>query len=445
MSNGEAKACIVGAGSSGITACQVLQSRGVDFDCFEAGSQVGGNWRYLNDNGMSSAYRSLHINTSREIMQYAAYPMPADYPTYPHHAQIAAYFDDYVDHFRLRERITFGTTVESVEPRSGGGFEVTFRTGEGKPRTRTYGAVLVANGHHWDARWPEPAFDGTFTGKQLHSHDYRTPEEFAGQRVVVLGIGNSACDIAVETSRAADRTYLAMRRSAHIVPKYLFGMPTDHLTNSPLAVGPLWMSRLGLRLMLRLARGSITAYGLPAPDHKVLSAHPTVSDDLLTRLGHGDIAVKPNIDHFAGDKVHFVDGSVEAVDAVIYCTGYRISFPFLDSRVMAPAGNEVSLFHRVVSPEFPGLFFLALVQPLGATMPIAEAQAGWIADLLLGKAVLPPAAEMRTEIAAYHARTRKRYVSSKRHTIQVDFREHLSEIQAARKAGSRRRGRSVAL
>ncbi|WP_163510867.1 NAD(P)-binding domain-containing protein [Fodinicola acaciae] len=445
MSTARRKACVVGAGSSGIAACQVLQARGVDFDCFESGSEVGGNWRYLNDNGMSSAYRSLHINTSRQIMQYAAYPMPEDYPTYPHHTQIAAYFDDFVDHFGLRERIAFRTTVESVEPCSGGGFEVTTRDADGRQQTRTYGAVLVANGHHWDARWPEPPFPGGFTGRQLHSHDYKTPDEFAGARVVVLGIGNSACDIAVETSRVAARTFLAIRRGAHVVPKYLFGMPTDHLTSSPLSFGPLWTKRLGLRLMLRLARGSVTAYGLPAPDHKVLSAHPTISDDLLTRLGHGDIAVKPNIDRFAGDKVRFVDGSVEEVDAVVYCTGYRISFPFLDSRVISAADNEVSLFHRVVSPEFPGLFFLALVQPLGATMPIAEAQAEWIADLLLGRAVLPPAAEMRAEIAAYHARTRKRYVASKRHTIQVDFREHLAEIRAARRTGARRRGRSVAL
>ncbi|WP_279579496.1 flavin-containing monooxygenase [Fodinicola feengrottensis] len=199
------RACVIGAGSSGIASCQVLNARGVGFgfDCFEAGSRVGGNWRYLNDNGMSSAYRSLHINTSRQLMQYAAYPMPADYPTYPGHAQIAGYFDNYVDHFGLREKIAFQTTVESVEPRSGGGFEVNVRAVDGDRRTDTYGAVLVANGHHWDPRWPVfPGADG-FTGRQRHSHDYKTPDDLADRRVLVLGIGNSACDLAVESSRTA--------------------------------------------------------------------------------------------------------------------------------------------------------------------------------------------------------------------------------------------------
>jgi hypothetical protein len=437
------KACIIGAGSSGIASCQVLRTREIDYDCFEAGSQVGGNWRYQNDNNMSSAYRSLHINTSRQLMQYAAYPMPADYPTYPGHAQIAQYFDDYVDHFGLRETITFGTTVESVEPRSDGGFEVTIRSAGGSKRTQQYGAVLVANGHHWNPRWP--SYPGEFSGRQLHSHQYKVPEKFAGHRVLVLGIGNSACDIAVETSRISARTFLAMRRGAHVVPKYLFGMPTDHLTTSPLAHGPLWMKRLGLATMLRLTRGRITAFGLPAPDHRVLAAHPTISDDLLTRLGHGDITVKPNIDRLDGNTVHFSDGSSEEIDDIIYCTGYNITFPFLDSRVASSADNKISLYHRVVSPEYPGLFFVSLVQPLGATMPIAEAQSEWIADLLQGRATLPPLAQMRTEISSYKAKTQRRYVTSKRHTIQVDFREHLAEIRAERRAGARRRGTSVAL
>ena len=150
--------------------------------------------------------------------------------------------------------------------------------------------MIVANGHHWNPRWPEPGFPGseTFPGEQLHAHYYRTPDVLAGKRVVVLGIGNSATDIAVESSRVADETYLAMRRGAHILPKYLFGVPTDHLTSSPLARGPFPLQKLGLRTMLRIAVGRMTDYGLPQPDHDVLEAHPTVSDDLLTRLGHGD-------------------------------------------------------------------------------------------------------------------------------------------------------------
>ena len=385
------RVCIIGAGSSGIAALQVLSARGVDLDCFEVGSRVGGNWRYENDNGMSSAYRSLHINTSRDHMRFRSFPMPEDTPDYPSHWQIAAYFDSYVDHFGLRERIVFRTEVVKVEPVEGG-YAVTLRgrTAHGEPsdpEVRTYTDVVVANGHHWDPRWPEPSYPGsdTFPGEQLHAHYYRDPESLAGRRVVVLGIGNSASDIAVESSRVAARTYLAMRRGAHIVPKFLFGVPTDHLTSSPLARGPVRVQQLAMAAMLRLAQGKVTDYGLPRPDHAVLHAHPTVSDDLLTRLGHGDIDVRPNIERFEGATVVFVDGSAAEVDTVVYCTGYKITFPFLGREVLTVRDNHVDLYRRVVHPGRPGLYFVGLVQPLGATMPLAEAQAEWVADLVTGE------------------------------------------------------------
>jgi dimethylaniline monooxygenase (N-oxide forming) len=440
------KVCVIGAGSSGIAACQVLQSRGIDFDCYEAGSEVGGNWRYLNDNNMSSAYRSLHINTSREIMEYKSFPMRHNYPTYPNHRQIAQYFDRFVDHFGFRDRIRFATEVVSVVPVGDGSWDVTVRERDAEQTsTHRYASVIVANGHHWNPRWPEPAFPGadTFTGEQVHSHYYKTFDDYTGKRVLVLGIGNSACDIAVETSKVSDRTFLAMRRGAHVIPKYVFGVPTDHLTTAPIArVGWFPLQRAFLGLIMKLVRGDVTKYGLPKPDHKIASAHPTISDEILVRLGHGDIVVKPNIAKFDGDTVHFVDGSSEQIDVVVYCTGYRITFPFLDESVLDPQDNEISLFHRVVDPAHAGLYFLGLVQPLGAIMPLAEAQAEWVADLLDGTATLPPDAEMRAEIAAYHRHLDKRYVKSKRHTIQVDFLEHLSELKAERRAGARRHGTS---
>jgi dimethylaniline monooxygenase (N-oxide forming) len=444
------RVCIIGAGSSGITAAQVLDARGIAFDCFEAGSRIGGNWRYENDNGMSSAYRSLHINTSRSVMQYRALAMPADLPQYPSHWQIADYFDAYVDHFGLRERITFRTEVVKVEQVSAAGgpaYAVTLRSrnerGEpSEPEVRTYTDVLVANGHHWDPRWPEPSYPGadTFPGEQLHAHYYRTPDVLAGKRVLVVGIGNSASDIAVESSRVADVTYLAMRRGAHIVPKFLFGVPTDHLTRSPLAHGPVKLQQVTLAALLRLTQGRVTGYGLPEPDHAVLHAHPTVSDDLLTRLGHGDISVRPNIDRFDGSVVFFVDGSSAEVDTVIYCTGYKVTFPFLDEGLVSARDNVVGLYRRVVDPDHPGLYFIGLIQPLGATMPLAEAQAEWVADLLGGEGALPPHDEMVREIRAYDAKVRARYVASKRHTIQVDFYAYLAELARERRASRRRAG-----
>ncbi len=438
-----AQVCIVGAGSSGITAAQVLQARGVPFDCFEAGSGVGGNWRFGNDNEMSSAYESLHINTSRQMMEYAAHPMPESLPDYPDHRQIARYFDDFVDHFGLRDQITFRTEVTRIQPVDIG-YEVTFRSRDGgDPETRTYRDVIVANGHHWDPRWPEPSFPGqdTFPGEQLHAHYYRTPEPLAGKRVLVLGIGNSACDIAVESTRVADSTDLAMRRGAHILPKYMFGIPTDHLTDSPLVKAPLKVQQLAMAALLRLSQGKVTDYGLPEPDHAVLHAHPTVSQDLLNRLGHGDITVRPNIDRFEGSKVFFTDGGCGEYDVVVYCTGYKVSFPFFTDEVIRAEDNHVDLYRRVVHPDHPGLYFLGLIQPLGAIMPLAEAQAEWVGDLVTGVGALPPVAEMRAQIAAYDDNLRKRFVASKRHTIEVDFHAYRTEIAKERKR-SRQRARS---
>ena len=441
---GNAQVCVIGAGSSGITVARVLHERGVAYDCFEAGSEIGGNWRYDNDNSMSSAYASLHINTSRQMMEYAAYPMPESLPDYPDHRQVAQYFDDFVDHFDLRETITFRTEVTKVEPRDEG-YDVTFRSrGSEAPETRSYRDVIVANGHHWDPRWPEPSFPGaaTFPGEQIHAHYYRTPDVLAGKRVLVLGIGNSACDIAVESSRVAESTDLAMRRGAHILPKYLFGVPTDHLTDSPLARGPLKLQQLSLAAMLRISQGKVTDYGLPEPDHEVLHAHPTVSQDLLNRLGHGDITVRSNIDRFEGSKVFFTDGSAGEYDVVVYCTGYKVSFPFFTDAVLRAEDNHVELFRRVAHPDHPGLYFVGLLQPLGAIMPLAEAQAEWVGDLVTGVGALPPVPEMRRQIASYDESLRKRFVASKRHTMEVDFHSYRAELARERKQSQKRARRS---
>jgi dimethylaniline monooxygenase (N-oxide forming) len=434
--------CVIGAGSSGIASCQVLKARGIPFVCFEKGSTVGGNWRYRNDNQMSAAYRSLHINTSRDLMAYRTFPMPDDYPDYPNHFQIAKYFDDYVDHFGFRDDIRFNTEVQRVEPSGDGGWSVTVRDAQGNERTERYRAVMVANGHHWNPRWPEPPYPGSesFEGEQMHAHAYDTPDVVAGKRVLVLGIGNSACDIAVESSRIADRTFMAMRRGAYVLPKYLFGKPTDETNTPGLTRLPLSVQRFFFMLSMRTAQGPMTAYGLPEPDHKMLEAHPTISSDLLPRLGHGDITVKPNIDRFEGSEVVFADSSREQIDLVVYCTGYKITFPFFDEGIVAAQDNRVKLYRRVVHFDYPNLFFIGLVQPLGAIMPIAEAQSEWIGDVLEGKARLPSPAKMREVVKREDERMAERYVASKRHTIQVDFYPYLRTI-----ARERRRGRLAVL
>ena len=425
---------IIGAGSSGIAAAKALHERGLQLHCFEASDRVGGNWVFANKNGMSAAYRDLHINTSRERMEYSDFPMPKTYPDFPHHTHIAAYFDSYVDRFGFRDRIRFETAIERAEQRPDGTWELT----DSRGAKRAYDMLIVANGHHWDARWPEPAFPGSdeFTGVQLHAHDYRDNELLRGRDVVVLGMGNSAMDIAVESSQVARRTHLAARRGAWIIPKYLFGRPLDQLATNPHT--PIWLAALVFELVLRFHTGPLERYGLPRPDHRIGQAHPTISGRILDTIIHGDVTPRPNIARLGADWVQFADGTRVHADVVIYCTGYRISFPFFDPGFVSAPDNRIELFRRVFAPGDRSVAFVGLLQPLGAIMPLAEAQGQWLADYLHGRYHLPPRRALEADIRREAERMRKRYVASKRHTIQVDFDRYLYELGKERRRGAER-------
>jgi hypothetical protein len=252
--------------------------------------------------------------------------------------------------------------------------------------------------------------------------------------VLVLGIGNSAVDIAVESSRIGEKTFLATRRGAWVLPKYLNGKPIDETLNPITGLAPIALQRFVTMRALGVAVGQPQRYGLPKPDHKLFEAHPTVSSELLPRLGHGDITAKPNIERYDGGRtVRFVDGSREEIDLVVYCTGYKITFPFFDPQVFSAPENRMPLYRRVASVERPNLYFVGFIQPLGPIMPLAEAQSEWVAELLAGRASLPAEPEMRKEIEAEERRQRKRFVASKRHTVEVDFYPYLREIRRERK------------
>ena len=431
------KAAVIGAGSSGIAALKALAEQGFDVTCFEASDRIGGNWVFENKNGMSACYRDLHINTSRLRMEYSDYPMPESYPDYPRHDQIAAYFDDYVRHFGVYDQIRFETRVARAERRDDGVWALTLDDGS----TEEFDALLVANGHHWNPRLPEPAFEGSgdgFKGIEMHAHAYMSPDFLTGKDVVILGMGNSAMDLAVEGSYVAKNVYLAARRGAYIVPKYIFGKPTDTLTTFANPRIPFGIRRRIVGKLIDAYVGKVESFGLPKPDHAFGQAHPTVSGRILDRITHGAVKPKPNIARLDGDEVEFTDGTRVHADVVIYCTGYKITFPFFDEDFLSAPDNHIELYRRVFHPQLPNLFFLGLLQPLGAVMPLAEAQGRWIAEYLRGAYVLPPEQLLRREIAADRAAMQDRYVSSKRHTIQVDFDDYLFHLDRERQRGRAR-------
>ena len=421
------KVCIIGAGSSGITAAKTLKEHGIAFDCYEKGSNIGGNWRFNNDNGMSSAYRSLHINTNRRVMAYSDFPMPDDYPMFPHHSHIITYFENYVDHFGVRPHIQFNTEVLDVLRQDDGSYVVKTNKNE-----TVYDAVVVCNGHHWNPRFPEPAFAGTFTGEVLHSHYYKEVQQVTNKNVLVVGMGNSAVDIACEAARThSGRVVISSRSGAYVIPNWIGSKPFDELASPLTSSLPLFMQRIFLKTALWVARGSQEDYGVPTPKRPLLMEHPTLSQDLLNLAGRGLVAFKPNIKAFEGKTVLFEDGTKQDFDLIVYATGYKVTFPFLkDQAFDVSETNDLRLYRKVVHPDYKNLFFVALIQPLGAIMPLAETQSGWIAKILSGKVRLPSTETMHQSIEADTLKIQKRYKASPRHTLQVDFFPYKSSIES---------------
>ena len=460
-----APVCIVGAGSSGIVAAKILAERGIPVEGFELGSDIGGIWRYRNDSGRSPAYASLRTNTSKHRTAYRCHPVDGPRDFVPN-AELLGYFEGFVDRFGVRDHFRFETEVVGVGEIEGG-FRVRTRPRGAGPADRgggpveehgPYRAVVLAAGHHWDARMPR--LSGSFTGSLIHSRDYRTPTDpvaIAGRRVLVVGIGNSACDIVCEVAEVADRTLLSTRRGAHVLPKYLLGRPIDQWVTPLSSRLPVDLQAGALGLLVSASRGDQRRWGIPRPAHRLGHEHPTLSQDLPRLAADGRVEVKPDIETVDGAAVRFVDGSRADLDAIICATGYHVGFPYLDDALLDridPGGaadrvngrirdNRIDLYRHVVSPDCPGLYFLGLVQPLGAIPPLAEAQAEWVADLLDGSAALPPVEEMRDSMTRTRAGLSRRFVDSSRHTLEVDFFPYLRLMARERRHGRRRaRGRS---
>jgi dimethylaniline monooxygenase (N-oxide forming) len=425
------KVAVIGAGSSGLAVVKALDACGLPVDCFERGSDVGGLWRYENDNGLSSAYESLHTNVSRPRMEYPSFPMPPSFGDFPHHSQMASYLRAYAETFGLRKRISFGTTVEGIEPEHDGAWRVALDDGS----ARRYEAVVVAIGHDWCPKLPDPP--GAFSGEISHSHDYRTPKPFAGRRVLVVGAGQSAAEIAVEVARVAVRTCISVRRGTHVIPRFVGGRPYDASDASP-------HNRLPWRLMnLVFSRAVARELGelppvWPVATHPVLEGIPILSSDLLPAVRRGQIAVKPAIKRVDGYRVRFADGGEGAFDRIVYATGYRISLPFLAPSVVAAGGRELPLYRRIVPPGAPGLLFAGFVDAPGGLLPLVEAQGKWIAALLTGRLRLPARREMWRSIERGERRTRERFPGESRHSIRCDPHAYRRLLRADLRRARRR-------
>ncbi len=442
MDRGRPRTAVIGAGISGLTAGKMLKDYGVPYTTFELSDRVGGNWAFGNPNGHSSAYRSLHIDTSKHRLSFQDFPMPADYPAFPHHSDIKAYLDAYADAFRLNDHIEFNNGVVHARRRDGGGWDITDQAG----RTRQFELLVVGNGHHWDPRTPE--FPGTFTGQTIHSHHYidpQTPLELSGKRILVVGLGNSAADITVELSSKAlqNRVTLSTRSSAWIVPKYIAGRPGDKFWRTTPYL-PLSWQRRALQVASKPLGIDPTLYGLPPANHKFFEAHPTQSVELPLRLGSGDVIPKPNVARLDGATVHFDDGTSDDFDVIIYATGYNITFPFFDPDFISAPDNHIRLYKRMFKPGVEDLVFIGFAQAVPTLFPFVECQSRLLGAYAVGRYALPSVAEMEAVIDADQRLYTGHCIDRPRHTQQVDYFHYEHQLRTRELPAGMRRAADAA-
>ena len=410
---------VIGAGISGLTSAKMLLDYGVPVTVFEASDRVGGNWAFENPNGHSSAYRSLHIDTSKHRLSFKDFPMPEHYPDFPHHTLIKDYLDSYCDAFGIREHIEFKNRVMHAERLPGGGWELLDEAGE----RRHFDFLVVGNGHHWDPRMAD--FPGEFTGESIHAHHYidpYTPLDFTKKKILVVGLGNSAADITVELSSRSlqNEVTLSTRSSAWIVPKYTGGLPADkYFVTTPYL--PLAWQRKFLQKMQFMSGTNPELYGLPKPNHKFFEAHPTQSVELPLRLGSGDVTPKGNVSPLDGRTVHFEDGTSGEFDVIIYATGYNITFPFFDPEFLSAPDNAIPLYKRMFKPGIDDLALVGFAQSTPTLFPFVEAQARLVGAYATGNYRLPDEATMEEVIVSDQQKYTGHMLDRPRHTQQVDY------------------------
>jgi cation diffusion facilitator CzcD-associated flavoprotein CzcO len=252
-------------------------------------------------------------------------------------------------------------------------------------------------------------------------------------------MGNSAMDIASELSYVAARTLLSVRRGSWIVPKRLLGKPADQVVKPWAAVHVPWQLRQPLaQLLLRATVGPPERLGLPAPARGLFQDHPTITDTVPSRIAHGAITPVGPIDSFDGEAVRFAGGRTEEVDAIVWCTGYRVEIPFLDPSLLGEDPQTLPLYKRILHLDAEDLLFVGLMQSTGSALPIVERQAQLAAERLAGRWSPPARVEMRAECDARRRRSEKRWGPHGRPAMRVDFDGYMHELGVELEAGRAR-------
>ncbi len=420
------RVCVIGAGPSGITAIKNLLDEGIDVVAYDYNKDVGGNWIYSEDESHSSVFETTHIISSKTLSQYQDFTFDefeAGIPDYPSHDQLRRYFQAYASRFGLYDVIQFQTLVKHCKRLDNGTWSVVTEH-KGKTYSEHFTHLVVCNGHHWQPRYPK--YPGEFTGEMLHSHHFKKAEPFKNKTVLVIGGGNSACDVAVETSRVTEKTSISMRRGYRIVPKFLFGQPTDVVANKNKWL-PLKWKYFFSELIVKIINGPNKLYGLQEPDHKAGGTHPTVNDELLYKLRHGKVLPKVDIERFDGQTVYFKDGSSEDFDVIIACTGFVLAHPFFDKDFLDYSDSKVPLYLKMLHAEYDNLYFIGMFQPLGCIWPGSELQSKIVARDIVGKWQRPANIKELCEREVTHPHLKQ--IDSPRHTITVDFAKFVKQLE----------------
>ncbi len=429
---------VIGAGPHGLSALKALLQNGIDADGYERETDVGGNWNFGAEN--SRVYQSTHLISSKPFTQFPDFPMPDRFPDYPSHRQIKEYLTSYARHFGLVDRIRFNADVVRVAPSGyGSTWLVTVRDrGSLEEATIEYAGVVIANGHNWNPKMPSYPGQEGFLGEIIHSADYKGAEVLRGRRVVVVGAGNTGCDVAVESAQNADHTWHSTRRGYYYNPKYLMGRPSDQTADLLLALRlPLAARRALFKASLRFAVGDFTKFGLKKPDHRFFETHPIVNQQLVYYVGHGDITPADDIARFEPDGVVFTDGTRAAADLVVMCTGYLVTFPFLDEPPthLTWRSDHPELALQIFTGAHRNLFVSGLIQPDSGQWTLAHWQGMVIARFIEAGIERPAVADrffegVRTDSGRrFNAGTE--YKDSSRHYYEVAHQEYLSALQDA--------------